>query len=354
MKSPQPATSLSERYNKDLIAKKKELSKAIPAQQAVISLSSDSEEEHNDTALVVKTPAKRVVSIVDDGDDFFHQFGVGSNTSYKPIQDPEEDDDPMFEEAFPELLEKARQREEQRKMERLDAEKAFSERNHLSGERSISIDDDIFQVSNVTDMDPVVDILVTSYIRDTKPMIFRRKISQNLKPVRQGWCDKQIDGPDEAKNLIFLTWRNTKLYDVTTCTMLGLKADIHGNLYNDDDSLDGKGRLHLEAWTEYLFMEYQKSLQKPVEEEELEQEQEQEDESTKIKLYLKAKEKEAIKTKGKPSTTIQKLISVVRGAHDIPDEQEVVLYFDGDALDPNWTIADTELGDKDIIDIRVR
>jgi hypothetical protein len=319
--------------------------KVISAQQDFISLLSESEDEDND-APAVKKPTVQAIG-TDDDDEYIFE------SDYNHAPAIEENDEPMFEEAFPELLQRAREREQKTTLERLNAEKLLVERNHASNGGSISVDDDIFELSNSANMDPVVNILITSYIEDTKPMIFRRKISQILKPVREGWCDKQIDGPEEYKNLVFLTWRSKKLYDITTCTMLGLKVDMVGNLSCSDDSLDDKGRLHLEAWTEELFRAHQKRLHQPAEEEEQEQQEEQE-EVNKMKLLLKAKDAEPIRTKVRPTTLIQKLVKVVRSSHDIPDEKEVLLYFDGDLLDPNSTVEDADLGDMDIIEIRIR
>lgn len=308
----------------------------------VILLSSESEGDDNE----VKKSTGRANGFGGDDDDEVLELGYHQT----PII---QDEEPMFEEAYPELLQRAREREQKKALDRLNAEKLLAERNHASNGGLISIDDDLFQVSSAADMDPVVNILITSSIRGTKPMIFRRKISQNLKPVRHGWCDNQIDGPEQYKSTIFLTWRGKRLYDITTSTMLGLKVDNDGNLTCSDDSLDDKGRLHLEAWTEDLFIAAQKRLLQSGGGEEQDQEEEQE-EDNKIKLILKAKDAEPIKIQVRPTTNISKLIKVVRNTQQVPEDKEVILYFDGDVLDPISTAEDVDLGDMDIIEIRIR
>jgi hypothetical protein len=287
-----------------------------------------------------------LIDVDDDDDDDDDDFYISP-----PI--PEEEEDPMSDEEFPELVQKAREREQKKALERLNAENSFGEKNHSLNGGSIPAEskDDIFQDSNTPVTDPVVEILITSVIPDTKPMIFKRKISQPFRPARMAWVDKNISGPPEYKASIFLTWRGKRLFDVGTCAFLGLKAGIDGKLSSTDNTLDEKGRLHLEAWTESHYMAYQKQLQQEDEEE---QEPPEEDQVEKIKLLLKAKNMEPLRMKVKLTTSISKLISYVQDSQNGPEGKDVMLYFDGDKLDPNTTVADVELGDMDTVEILYR
>lgn len=99
--------------------------------------------------------------------------------------------------------------------------------------------------------DPRIEILITSRIPNTKPLIVQRKLHQNLRDVRMAWCQRQ--GFDDAvARKIFLTWRGRRLFDITTCQSLGITVDTDGELMlkgverlpGDDHS-----RIHMEAMT---------------------------------------------------------------------------------------------------------
>ena len=54
------------------------------------------------------------------------------------------------------------------------------------------------------------------------------------------------------------------------------------------------------------------------------------------------------------STTIARMIQAFRTAKEVTGDKQVFLQFDGDRLDPGVTVADTELGDMDHVDVYVR
>ncbi|EME79867.1 uncharacterized protein MYCFIDRAFT_198252 [Pseudocercospora fijiensis CIRAD86] len=99
-------------------------------------------------------------------------------------------------------------------------------------------------------VDPTISLLVTSDLPDTEPLLVKRKLSQNLKQVREAWCQKQ--GYDKAQaDKIFFTWNGRRLYNVTTCQRLGIEVDSQGNVIRADDrAADGAARVHIEAMTE--------------------------------------------------------------------------------------------------------
>lgn len=338
-------TTLSGRYSRDLDTEKQEQSRTFPANSGIISLMSDSEDDSfGASAPEVKEPNS--ANVYDD-DDFYISRPI-------PIPEKEEEEDLMSDEEFPELVQKAREREQKKALERLIAQKSLEEKGYSLNGGSIPLDtvDDLFQGSSTFVADPVVNILITSFIPDTKPMIFKRKISQPFRHPRIAWVDKNIPGPPELKASIFLTWKGKRLFDVGTCSFLGLKAGIDGHLSSTDNTLDEKGRLHLEAWTESLYMEYQRKLQQ--EEDGEEQAPLAVEQVEKIKLLLKARNMEPIKMKVKPTTPISKLIHYVRDNQPVPEGKEILLYFDGDKLDPDTTVADVELGDMDTVEIHYR
>jgi hypothetical protein len=54
------------------------------------------------------------------------------------------------------------------------------------------------------------------------------------------------------------------------------------------------------------------------------------------------------------STPIAKVIQAFRVARRVAGDKQVFLQFDGDKLDSGVTVADTELGDMDHVDVYVR
>jgi Ubiquitin-2 like Rad60 SUMO-like len=54
------------------------------------------------------------------------------------------------------------------------------------------------------------------------------------------------------------------------------------------------------------------------------------------------------------STTIMRMIQAFRTARHVTKDKQVFLQFDGDRLDPEIVVADTELGDMDHVEVYVR
>ena len=99
--------------------------------------------------------------------------------------------------------------------------------------------------------DRVIEILITSVIPNTKPLIVQRRLSQRLKEVRLAWCERQTFSPD-VTDTVFFTWRDRRLYDVTTCKNLqftGTRRKSHDSFYDNDEVT----RVHLEAVTEEIL-----------------------------------------------------------------------------------------------------
>ena len=170
----------------------------------------------------------------------------------------------MSDEEFPELVQQARERE-RLKAERLNSAKSFGEQNRIPDGAGLPIDD-IFGTgpTSISDLDPIIDILITSEMDGTKPLMVKRRLSQRLKEVRLSWCDKQIlnGAPMDPsiRNTTFLTWRYKEIFDSTTCESLGLKLDGHGKICSGTDGVNDEGRVHLEAWTRDSFEAYQKKI----------------------------------------------------------------------------------------------
>ena len=108
--------------------------------------------------------------------------------------------------------------------------------------------------------EPVVSILITSRIINTKPLIVNRKLHQRLKDVRKAWCQRQGFTADITPTIL-LVWRGRRLFDVNSCKSLGIGVDIYGNIVTKggNDFLGEENRqVHMEAMTEEMFEQQKK------------------------------------------------------------------------------------------------
>jgi hypothetical protein len=275
---------------------------------------------------------------------------------------PAEDDPEISDEEFPELVQQARERE-RLKAERLNSAKSFGEQNRIPDGAGLPIDD-IFGTgpTSISDLDPIIDILITSEMDGTKPLMVKRRLSQRLKEVRLSWCDKQIlnGAPMDPsiRNTIFLTWRYKEIFDSTTCESLGLKLDGHGKIYSGSDGVNAEGRVHLEAWTRDAFETYQKKIAtrrtREQDKSESEEAPEQSRAEQKLRLVMKAKDLEAFKLVVKPTTSIEKMIAAFRKARNVPGDKEISLHLDGDELAAESTAAGNDFEDMDSIEVHIR
>ncbi|KAL2808698.1 ubiquitin-2 like Rad60 SUMO-like-domain-containing protein [Aspergillus granulosus] len=206
----------------------------------------------------------------------------------------------------------------------------------------------------------VVQILITSKIANTRPLIIHRKMSQSLKGVRLAWCTHQ-NLPNELHPTVFLTWKGRRLFDVTTCRSLNINThsafskDISsfGDFFGDTQDI----RIHMEAVTEESFAAgYQSSLgvvgsgSTPPPSTELRDT----DQETRCEIVLKCPGFSDFKTRVTLKTRVSHVVTIFREAQGVPTEFEVYLAFDGDRLDPESCLADCEIDDGDLVDVLVK
>jgi len=166
-----------------------------------------------------------------------------------------------------------------------------------------------------------------------------------------------------TRALIFLTWRGKRLFDVSTCKSMGLKVDGAGKLRLDGEGFDHEGRVHVEAWTEETYAEYEQARaaerkrqqQDPLEEEDEDPASAQPapEAGPKFKIMLKAKNLEPFKLIVKPTTTIAAMINAFRKSRGVEEGREVSLHFEGDKLEPESAAGDADLDPDDITTIDV-
>ncbi|KAJ0420715.1 ubiquitin-2 like Rad60 SUMO-like-domain-containing protein [Aspergillus carlsbadensis] len=206
----------------------------------------------------------------------------------------------------------------------------------------------------------VVQILITSKIANTRPLIIHRKMSQSLKGVRLAWCIHQ-NLPKELHPTVILTWKGRRLFDVTTCRSLNINAhsafskdtSSFGDIFGEAQDI----RIHMEAVTEETFTAaYQPSTgmfgsgsTPPASTEPQDTDQE-----TRSEIVLKCPGLDDFRLRVTPKTHVSHVVTAFREARGISTEFKVCLAFDGDRLDPQSCLEDSEMHDGDLIDVLVK
>ena len=100
-----------------------------------------------------------------------------------------------------------------------------------------------------------VEVLITSRLPGTQPLIVRQSLGQSLRDARLTWCVKQRFTAEQTFS-VFLTWRERRVFDVTTCKSLGIAFDRDGEMTINgvkDPMGRDDGKVHMEAITEEIF-----------------------------------------------------------------------------------------------------
>lgn len=177
----------------------------------------------------------------------------------KLSQPLEEDEFTASDEEFPELARKARDKARTKNLES-DIACANLDPLIMPGTRG-SLRQSLCILQPTPPPDAVIQILITSQIDNTDPLIVNRRVSQRLKDVRLAWCQRQGFAPDFIPT-VFLTWRGKRVFDVTTCKSLGIAVDQDGNilLKGQKDIMGEEDRqIHMEAMTDEILEEYKRA-----------------------------------------------------------------------------------------------
>ncbi|KAL9096231.1 MAG: hypothetical protein Q9165_001754 [Trypethelium subeluteriae] len=221
------------------------------------------------TVEVSKSPSQNTSEVIDLGCGSDSEPDIQITRSSKSHPSPtnksqqNEDEDNDSVEEFPELAAAARARARQRELENTSLAPGMG-RDHLSRDYMIS-SAGANKSPSVETPDPVVQLLITSPIEGSCPLIVKRKLSQRLQEVRAAWCSRQRFPPPINEADVFLTWRGRRIFDVTSCKSLGIAVDAFGTIFipgqkkglsdregfKDDDG-DGAVKVHLEAVTEEI------------------------------------------------------------------------------------------------------
>ena len=219
--------------------------------------------------------------------------------------------------------------------------------------------------------DIIVRILIRTAIPDTTDLIVNRRATQNLQQVKEAWCKRQ--GFDTAKTRkVILTWRGNKLFNTSTCIHIlrSLKEERRkrvGVASMDSDEDDGdpsKGKIEVEAVTEEILAERKRAREKEEQAQNVingDEEQGDEDggdqappKEPEYQLQLSSPGLEPFYLKVRASTLVSKIMAGFRKVREIEHGKTCWLVFDGERLDPDTRIGDTEIEDGDAVDVQIR
>ncbi|KAJ5748052.1 uncharacterized protein N7511_009748 [Penicillium nucicola] len=204
--------------------------------------------------------------------------------------------------------------------------------------------------------DPTVQILISSKITNTKPLLVRRKMSQGLREVRLAWCNYQNFDP-EIQPLIYLTWKGRRLFDVTTCRSLGVHAGrSHITSSMDEDSTTDYPdlRIHMEAVADSILPVSHRSPSSDDGKASTAAPTLEDDKGEPMKLVLRSPGLDDFKIKARAKTQISRLISAFRNKQNISMDQTISLQFDGDTLNPDDCLGDYDIDDLDLVDVQIK
>lgn len=344
-------------------AEQPNVEKARHSSSASISKRYGNASDASISAAQPKSGATNIIDLEDESDD---ASALGNERHHAIIQPkdtvpPEEDDFPVSDDEYAELARKAREKARTKRLEDdlVSAIKKPSPSVEPESHLRCSLSAQRPTNPSATP-DPEIYILITSAIENTKPLIIKRKLSQRLKDVRITWCQHQQFTPDMTST-VFLTWRGKRLFDVTSCKSLGIAVDAEGNVTTkglEDVFGEEEKKIHMEAMTEKLLEQYKKTKKRRTEEAEVEHQPApapHKPQETQLRIILKAKGFDDFKLKLKPSTPVSRIVTAFRQAYEARTEgKDVYLVFDGDRLEPEIHVGETELSDMDHIDVYVK
>lgn len=210
------------------------------------------------------------------------------------------------------------------------------------------------QPAEVPAHDPIVQIMISSEIANTRPLLVHRKMSQRLRDVRLAWCNRQNFDP-EIQASIYLTWKGRRLFDVTTCRSLNINSGKAIPGIDDDSFADQKElRVHMEAVTDLPLPVNQRITSPDNDKPPTASQSPEDDQGEPMKLILRSPGYDDFRIKARKKTLISRLISAFRDKQNISVDHDIFLLFDGDKLDPDSCLGDNDIDDLDLVDVQIK
>jgi hypothetical protein len=196
------------------------------------------------------------------------------------------------------------------------------------------------------------------------PLLVRRRLNQGVQLLLDVWTNSkrgEMDIPDAVAAGLFLTWKGHKIYGHSTLAALGVQVDARGELRNSVGEGYCRGGIELEVWTEEEYGRFLASRGKEralmfgggEEEEDGEDgdgmggggevEEPVQERKRGIRIALKARDHEPLRMTTREETTVETLIEAFRTQREIGPEWEVAIWFDGERLDEDSSVADLDV-----------
>ncbi|KAJ5487952.1 hypothetical protein N7530_002252 [Penicillium desertorum] len=197
--------------------------------------------------------------------------------------------------------------------------------------------------------DPVVQIMITSEIANTKPLLVHRKMSQRLRDVRLAWCNRQNFGP-HIQASIYLTWKGRQVSGIETGNNSAAIPGIDDDSFADQKEL----RVHMEAVTDLPLPVNQQITSPDDDNPPTKSQSPEDDQGEPMKLILRSPGYDDFRIKARQTTLISRLISAFRNKQNISVDHGIVLLFDGDKLDPDSSLGDYDIDNLDLVDVQIK
>ena len=239
---------------------------------------------------------------------------------------------------------------------------------------------------------PIITVMIRSRLNTTTPippMQAKMRFYQQIRLVRRSFisyaCQKHRLELDEAEfDDIVLTWCGNRIYDYTTPMSLSARPDDtgrytsrgSGRLLSREPKGFERGGLIFEAWHihayELFVKEKERSHQRALvggggegdedsDEDAMFVDQENgagagvkdEPKPRKIRLTLKPKNLEPLNMTAHPDTKVAILVEAFRTQREVAPTTKVALYWDGERLDEETPLEETEVEDEDTIEVHL-
>lgn len=281
------------------------------------------------------------------------------------------DDDAEEDEEYRQLIAEVKERTRQRQLEEQKRNAASVSSPNSTG-------------ADPSNSAPVLEIFIEPDIDDTKAAVIKVSIEKRVKDVREAWCKHNNLSPGLSSNII-ITWRGHVQYDFTTLkTMLRIldaSFDNNNNLrtYGKDEWLTPDlSKVHVLATTKerHAAREAEAKAAKaarPVEllDEDFPQESIENSQPKFVKIQMRNKEFGELKLKlylvsfttsgnfvymltVKQTDTFERAAGAFQRSQHVPEGKEIFLMVDGERLNPNDTVQDTDIEDDDVVEVYVR
>ncbi len=329
---------------------------------------------HGEFSLISTTLLQsNVIELDSDKENKQHQPILSERKVQTRLSDEEaseEDDEYVLE-----LKQKAREKARLKKLgiepacrqeSALQASEAQQQQHSPSGDQPTFIQQRAGPTPPPQKDETIVQILIDTKIPNAKPLIVNRKVSQPMQQVRAVWCARQNFTEDITAQVIF-TWRGKRLYDTTTSTHLldvlkRERARQLGGLACDDDEDPSNGRIEVVAMMRDMYEKRQNKDDTEADSNDITDPGLQDRQSParsatpepKYTIVMNAQGLEPLQLKVRPSTLIAKMMAGFKKVRQVDPAKTCWLIHDGDRLEPESLVRDTEIEDGDAVEVHVR